>query len=163
MNLNISYTDLVAFSGLALGLFNLARDILKSRCNISASPVAVLSMGDYYYLKIAFINNSSLPVTITRLRISVDGRDFEIGQTSIVYFTYSNPSAAGKSNERSTSVPISLDPLGFKSAVFLLRKEDFSYPHNPVDLIISTNRRQLTSVIRFPEPIKDEILTYLKY
>lgn len=119
-------------------------------------------MGEYYFVKIAFINNSALPITITRVRIQSANTTYEAAQESLSYFEYTYPERRGKTGERTACVPIGIESLGYKSVVFHFEKSMFEYPKNPTKIILSTNRGQIVSTIKFPETIETNPLSFLR-
>lgn len=152
----------IAIIGCLLSLWNFFKDLYHNRLNISVACYASLDLGDYYFVKIAFINNSTLPVTITRIRIQSADLIYEAAQESLSYYEYSYPDRRGRSGERTACVPIGIESFGYKSVVLHFVKSKFHYPSNPVKMIISTNRGEERVIIRFPKTIETRPLSFLQ-
>lgn len=152
----------IAIIGCLLSLWNFFKSLYQNRLNISISCYSTLDMGEYYFVKIAFINNSALPITITRVRIQSANTTYEAAQESLSYFEYAYPERRGKTGERTACVPIGIESLGYESVVLHFEKSMFEYPNNPTKIILSTNRGQIVSTIKFPETIETNPLSFLR-
>ena len=147
----------IAVLGFALSVWNALRDWRSNRKNLAVSiPFAFCSEHNagYSFIMMEFVNKSKLPLSITRIQAQIDGKDFELGCESVRMFEYTYPERKGRVADDSVLLPLSVDSLGYKRALFSI--SDWPMITNKqVSLTIGTNRGQIKKTVEMADIITD--------
>lgn len=155
----------IALLGFGLSIFNVLRDLLTNRKNLSiTAPLLFCDECNcgHSFLVLEFVNGSKLPITLTRIRSTIDGKTFELGRERIRMFEYSHPERRGKVAEDSAVTPVSIDPLGYSKLLLAI-------PDKPdiqklcIDLCIGTNRGKIKKTVTVEKKITEikEMLNHM--
>lgn len=152
---NITFA--IAVAGFGLSVCNAARDWLSNRKNISVSAPFAFCHEDnagYSFIMIEFVNHSKLPITITRIQATIDGKCFELGQESVRMFEFTHPERKGRVADDSALLPISINSLGYAKALFSIENWP-QISQKLISLEIDTNRGTLRKSVEISDVVTD--------
>lgn len=152
---NITFA--IAVFGCALSIWNALRDWLSNRKNLALSiPFAFCNEenGGYSFVMMELVNNSKLPITVTRIQAHIDGKVFELGRESVRMYEYSYPERKGRVADDSVLLPLNIDSLDFTKALFSI-SEWPEITNKQVELTIGTNRGKIEETVDISEIITD--------
>lgn len=155
----------IALLGLGLSIFNVLRELLSNRKNLSITAPYLFCNNcncGYSFLVLEFVNGSKLPITLTRIYSTIDGQKIALGRERIRMFEYSHPERRGKVAEDSAVTPISIDPLGYSKLLLAI-------PDKPdiqklcIGLYIGTNRGEIKKTVTIEKKITEikEMLNHM--
>ena len=154
-------TFAIAVIGFLLSIYNFLKVWLANRRNLSVSiPCLICTCGDTY-IKMVFVNKSNMPITITRICAHAQGADYELGLSTVRIFEYDHPERKGRAGDDTTCLPLKLEPLGYRTALFELGSLA-SYQEDMLSITIGTNRGPIESDVHV-QLVTDDYKTMSQY